>query len=51
MKTENEIKQYLEKLRKDNPPKFLRQADDGTRGWFQGMVEALRFVLDDEVKK
>ena len=50
MKTENEVKEYLKKLRTDNPPKFLRQADDGTRGWYQGMVEALNYVLEVEIK-
>ena len=47
MKTEEEIRNYLEKFKKDNPPKLLRQADDGTRGWYQGMVEALKLVLEE----
>ena len=50
MRTEEEIRNYIEKLKKDNPRSFLNRADDGTRGWYQGMIEMAKFVLSEDNK-
>lgn len=49
MKTEEEIRQYLKEFYNQNPKEWIyKNCDNGIQGWYQGMEQALEWVLEDK---
>lgn len=49
MKTEEEIREYYRNFRNENPKEWIySKTDKGIQGWYQGMEQALMFVLGED---
>ena len=48
MRSEEEIRQYLKGFYDQNPKEWIYKSNDkGLQGWYQGMEQAFKWVLED----